>query len=131
MAKKAEIQPSDCVLTLPCAFCHDVMSLIASCVIYRPVFTAFLCSSVTFAYFMANVPKMQHYVVSFPYEKYISKIINHKMITMYAALLEIVVELLMAVVLAGVSLTVTLWLLFEEVAERKSTRPFIIVMYSY
>ena len=44
------------------------------------------------------------------------------MITIYATILEIFIEIFMNVVLAGVSLIVTLWLLFEEVTEKKENK---------
>lgn len=54
---------------------------------------------------------------SLSYEKYLAEMKSQKMITVYVTLIEVLLELFTSVVLAGVSIVITFWLMFEDASE--------------
>ncbi|EEB10750.1 hypothetical protein Phum_PHUM062670 [Pediculus humanus corporis] len=110
------------ILTVPIDVVKNVTSYINYCIVYRPAFTVFMCTLFVFITLIISNQKLQNSLTNFPYEKYFTKFKSRKMITIYATILEIFIEIFMNVVLAGVSLIVTLWLLFEEVTEKKENK---------
>lgn len=63
--------------------------------------------------------KVQDTLLSIPYEKFFNYVTSQRMITFYMSVAEVFVELIMTIIFAGVSLVITIWLLFEEVTDRR------------
>lgn len=106
------------MIYFPFRYCFETFNSIYCLSTSRPIFAAFICFTFTLMCLAIYNKKIQDMLLSVPYEKILQGLTNPTMISMYLSLIEIVAELFMTLIFAGVSLIVTAWLLFEESPEQ-------------
>lgn len=85
----------------------------------RPFVSIFICFMLVLSYLAMYNKKFQEMLLSIPYEKIGRYMTSQRMVTFYVSIAEVFIELVMTIIFAGVSLVITIWLLFEEATERR------------
>ena len=107
------------MITYPFRYCLEAVNSIGCLAVSRPLFTFFICSILALTILAMYNRKFQDMMFTIPYDKIFFSVTSKRMITFYVSLFEVVVELLMTIIFAGVSIVITMWLLFEENQERR------------
>ncbi|KAL0279176.1 UNVERIFIED_CONTAM: hypothetical protein PYX00_000785 [Menopon gallinae] len=107
----------------PCQILKDSIKATAAFVLFRPLLVSLAIAVIALLLAATRNRRMQTILLSLPYHRLYRTIRSEKMITFYAAVLEVIFEVITAVILAGVSIVITSWLLFEEAADRRQRVP--------
>lgn len=97
----------------------ESLNTTAAFVLLRPILTFVVIALLALLFVATRCRRLQTLLLAFPYHRLYKTVRSEKMITFYATVLEVIVEVITAVILAGVSIVITSWLLFEEAADRR------------